>query len=219
MIFLRPAFLSIQLALFSITLPAQAIATDLPKFDPIGIGQWQSEIFSGESQYSIVNEGENQVLEARSNGSASGLFYQKKISISKNTTLNWRWKVSKIWPEAAETSKSGDDYPARVYIVVSDGPFFWQKRTLVYAWSNNQPVNTTWLNAYTDRAYMWALNSGSAGLGQWVSHSRNVHEDLKIAFGETYTELEAIAIMTDSDNGGESYLSWYDDISLTEKEL
>lgn len=217
MTILRPALLSIQLALISITLSAQATAIDLPKFDPTGITQWQSEVFSGESQYSIVNEGDNQVLEARSNGSASGLFYQKNISISNNTTLNWRWKISKVWPGATETSKSGDDYPARVYIVVSDGPFFWQKRTLVYAWSNNQPVNSTWLNAYTDRAYMWALNSGTSGLGQWIDHSRHIQKDLKNAFGKTYSELEAIAIMTDSDNGGESYLSWYDDISITEE--
>ncbi|MBQ0757097.1 MAG: DUF3047 domain-containing protein [Amphritea sp.] len=214
----RFALFSIQLAFLAISLPTQAKAIDLPKFNPMGISQWQSEIFSGESQYSIINEGNKQVLEARSDGSASGLFYQKKIPISKHTELNWRWKISKVWPDAPETTKAGDDYPARVYIVVSDGPFFWQKRTLVYVWSNNQPVNTTWLNAYTDRAYMWAVNSGSDRLGQWTDHSRNIQNDLKTAFGEIYTELEAIAIMTDSDNGGESYLSWYDNLSLTEQE-
>ncbi|BBB25991.1 DUF3047 domain-containing protein [Amphritea japonica] len=213
---LHLATFSILLTFLTTTLPAQAVATDIPKFDPSGINQWQSESFSGNSQYAIITEGDNEILEARSDGSASGLFFKKKIPINDNTTLNWRWKISKVWPTATETTKAGDDFPARVYIVVSDGPFFWQKRTLVYVWSNNQPVNTTWLNAYTDRAYMWALDSGTTDLGQWVDHNRNIQNDLKAAFGEIYTELEAIAIMTDSDNGGQSYLSWYDDIQLFE---
>lgn len=205
---------AILLSLLTTTLPAQAVAINIPKFDLSGINQWQKESFAGNSQYAIITEDDNEILEARSDGSASGLFYKKKIPINNNTTLNWRWKISKIWPAATETTKAGDDFPARVYIVVSDGPFFWQKRTLVYVWSNNQPVNTTWLNAYTDKAYMWALDSGTTSLGQWITHSRNVQHDLKTAFGKNYTELEAIAIMTDSDNGGKSYLSWYDDIQL-----
>lgn len=212
----RLTILSVLLAFLTSSLPAQAVAINIPKFDISGINQWQKESFAGNSRYAIITEGDNEILEARSDGSASGLFYKKKIPITNNTTLNWRWKISKTWPAATETTKAGDDFPARVYIVVSDGPFFWQKRTLVYVWSNNQPVNTTWLNAYTDRAYMWALNSGNKDIGQWIGHSRNIQKDLKAAFGKIYTEFEAIAIMTDSDNGGESYLSWYDDIQLFE---
>ncbi|WP_299201519.1 DUF3047 domain-containing protein [uncultured Amphritea sp.] len=178
--------------------------------------QWENESFVGETRYTLISEGENLLLEARSDSSASGLYYKKTITINSKTNLSWRWKISKTWPSATETTKAGDDFPVRIYIIVSDGPFFWQKRTLVYVWSNNQPIDSRWPNPFTDKAQMWAVDSGNDLAGQWTKHMRNLQNDLKTAFGKTYTEIEAIAIMTDSDNGGTNFLSWYDDIELTE---
>ena len=186
----------------------------VPGFSHGTINHWQQEIFSGKTRYSIVSHGQNQVLEAISQGTASGLYFQNKQAISSTSTLNWRWKVSSIAPAIDERSKQGDDYPARIYIVVSNGPFFWQKRTLVYVWSNNQPVGTRWDNAYTEKARMWALNSGNQGINQWQSHSRNLQQDLLTAFGKTYNQIDAIAVMTDSDNSGNRFHSWYDDVIL-----
>ncbi|SEQ67085.1 Protein of unknown function [Amphritea atlantica] len=217
---------NIYSAVYAITLisalalpTALASPAQLPQFDSRSMSQWQKESFAGETHYSLVTETDNQILEARSDSSASGLYYKKDISIDSTTYLNWRWKISKTLPTAAETTKAGDDFPVRVYIVVSDGPFFWQKRTLVYVWSNNQPVDSRWLNPFTDRATMWALNSGSNQTGQWVQHSRNLQQDLNTAFNKTYTQIQAVAIMTDSDNSGTRFLSWYDDLSLSDAPL
>lgn len=207
---------TLLLALLLGIAPARASSEQLPGFDPQGIAQWENENFAGETHYTLITEGDNQLLEARSDHSASGLYYKKTIPISHDTRLSWRWKVSKVWPAAAETTKAGDDFPARVYIIVSDGPFFWQKRTLVYVWSNNQPVNARWLNPFTHRAVMWAVDSGNSLTGQWTQHTRNLQDDLKTVFNKTYREIVAVAIMTDSDNGGASFLSWYDDIRLSE---
>jgi hypothetical protein len=195
-------------------IPSQASASLIPNFDQQGIKQWETENFVDKTQYRLIKETNNQILEARSDSAASGLFYKKTLPITANTQLSWRWKISAIWPDAVETSKAGDDFPVRVYIVVSDGPFFWQKRTLVYVWSNNKPVNSRWDNPFTNRAHMWAIDSGADLIGQWTEHSRTIQADLQTAFNKTYTEIDAIAIMTDSDNGGASFLSWYDDIQL-----
>jgi len=204
--------------LFLLAPAAHASPPPIPGFDSQGILQWENESFAGNTRYTLISEGDNQLLEARSDNSASGLYYKKTISIDSNTRLSWRWKISNTWPSAIETTKAGDDFPVRIYIIVSDGPFFWQKRTLVYVWSNNQPIGTRWPNPFTDRARMWAVDSGNDHIQQWVKHTRNLQTDLKSAFGKTYTEIEAIAIMTDSDNGGTHFLSWYDDIALTEAE-
>ncbi|RTE66445.1 DUF3047 domain-containing protein [Amphritea opalescens] len=193
---------------------SRASTSLIPDVDQQGIKQWESENFVDETQYRIINEANNEILEARAVGSASGLFYKKKLPINADTRLGWRWKVSTIWPGAIETSKAGDDFPVRIYIVVSDGPFFWQKRTLVYVWSNNTAIDTRWDNPFTSRAKMWAVDSGIDLIGQWTQHNRTIQADLKTAFGTTYSEIEAVAIMTDSDNGGASFLSWYDDIQL-----
>ena len=201
--------------LLAVASPATAgLNPAIPGFSTGTIDRWQQEKFSGTTQYRVVTQEQNQILEAISEGTASGLYFQNKLAIRNSTTLSWRWKVSSIAPALNERSKQGDDYPARIYIVVSDGPFFWQTRTLVYVWSNNQPVDSRWDNAYTGKARMWALNSGNEGINEWQSHSRNIQKDLISAFGKTYNKIDAIAVMTDSDNSGTRFHSWYDDIIL-----
>ena len=197
-------------ALASTNLSANAI----PGFNQKSLHLWQTEEFQGKTSYKLILENQSQILEAKSNNSASGLFFKKKLKLKPDSMLSWRWKVSGISPQLNETTKTGDDFPARVYIVVSEGPFFWQKRTLVYVWSNNQPVGNRWNNPFTDRAVMWAVNSGPEKTNTWQSHQRLLHKDLFTAFGKKYNEIEAIAVMTDSDNSGSQFLSWYGDISL-----
>jgi hypothetical protein len=45
-----------------------------------------------------------------------------------------------------------------------------------------------------------------------VSEERNVYEDYKKAFGEEPSMISGVAIMTDTDNTGESATAYYGDI-------
>jgi hypothetical protein len=45
-----------------------------------------------------------------------------------------------------------------------------------------------------------ALNSGAGKAGAWERHKRNVREDLRRAFGDDITEIDAVALMSDSDD-------------------
>jgi len=51
-----------------------------------------------------------------------------------------------------------------------------------------------------------------ARLNQWLNEERNVYEDYKKAFGEESPMISGIAIMTDTDNTGESATAYYGDI-------
>jgi len=51
-----------------------------------------------------------------------------------------------------------------------------------------------------------------ARLNQWGNEERNVYEDYKKAFGEEPPMISGIAIMTDTDNTGESATAYYGDI-------
>jgi hypothetical protein len=64
---------------------------------------------------------------------------------------------------------------------------------------------------------MLAVDSGDAGAGAWVSHKRNVREDLRAAFGEDVTRIDGVALMTDGDNGGRRARAWYGDIYFSEQ--
>ena len=62
---------------------------------------------------------------------------------------------------------------------------------------------------------MIVVESGAGKLNQWVSEERNVHEDYVKAFGEEPPLISGVAIMTDTDNTGESATAYYGDIQFT----
>jgi Protein of unknown function (DUF3047) len=64
---------------------------------------------------------------------------------------------------------------------------------------------------------MAAVDSGGVNAGKWMSHRRNVREELKAAFAEDFTEAHAVAVMTDGDNSGQEARAWYGDIYFSDK--
>jgi hypothetical protein len=67
-------------------------------------------------------------------------------------------------------------------------------------------------NPYRARVMMFVVESGEVKLNQWVSEERNIHEDYKKAFNQEPTMISGVAIMTDTDNTGESATAYYGDI-------
>ena len=51
--------------------------------------------------------------------------------------------------------------------------------------------------------------------GEWVTEKRNVREDMEKYFGKDITSIDAIAIMTDTDNTGREAHASYGDIFFT----
>ena len=70
-------------------------------------------------------------------------------------------------------------------------------------------------NPYTDKTMMVAVNSGNEQAGKWVTVERDIVADYRKAFGEAPPPLVGIAIMSDSDNTGETATAWYGDIRLS----
>ena len=70
-------------------------------------------------------------------------------------------------------------------------------------------------NSYTDKVMMFVVESGAGKLQQWVAERRNVYEDYKKAFGDEPAMISGVAIMTDTDNTGESAIAWYGDITFS----
>jgi hypothetical protein len=59
---------------------------------------------------------------------------------------------------------------------------------------------------------MFVVETGPSKLNQWVNEERNIFEDYKKAFGQEPSMISGIAIMTDTDNTGESATAYYGDI-------
>jgi len=176
---------------------------------------WEEKTFKNKTHYELVKADLGMVLKADSKASASGMFREMKVDLVKTPCLNWSWKVDGILDGLDETTKKGDDYPARVYVVFSGGAFFWNTRALNYVWSNGRQIGSAWPNAFTNKSINIALQSGSGKVGQWTQQSRNIRDDYKRFVGEDIKQADAIAIMTDTDNSGGAATAFYGDVRFS----
>jgi hypothetical protein len=192
-----------------------------------GISSWEQKIFSGESIYSVMQYQGRKALKATSEDSASGLILKKKIDLVKTPLLNWSWLAKNKLPSLDEQSKSGDDYVARVYVVIDGGLFVWTTKSLSYVWSSNQRKGQVWDNAFAgSNVKMIAIRGKESNIGQWYDEKRNVFEDLIKYFDDrgseqanlkAYRYIDVIAIMTDTDNSGSKAEAYYGDIRFSDK--
>lgn len=174
---------------------------------------WQSKKFKGQTNYHVVELDGIRVLKADSADSASGLFKEQRIDLHKTPVMNWRWRIENRLGHLDEQIKSGDDYAARVYVVVSGGLTFWRTRAINYIWASTSPTGKIWPNAFAgDHAIMIALRSSNDPTGIWQTEKRNILADLKQQFGEDMRYIDAVAIMTDTDNAHGKATAYYGDI-------
>jgi hypothetical protein len=219
---------------------AQAQAPTAPPFSNMAPGGdihgWQvlkPAPKAPDTRYALVPEDGKTVLRADAQGSMSGLSHAVRVNIREYPLLRWRWKIDAPVDNADMTSKAGDDYAARIYVIF-DYPaeklplgtrlklrlaesFYQQKiptAALNYVWDNRYPVGRIQPNAYTDRARMIVVNSGAAKAGEWVTHTRDLVADFRDAFGEDPPDVVAVALATDTDNTGGSATAWYGDIQF-----
>ena len=189
-----------------------ATRVDVGRFSADDRAGWKEKSFLGNTRYELQTSDGQRALCAQSSAAASGLFHEMRIDVRKTPLINWSWKVERGLHDKDERSKPGDDYPARIYVVFSGGIAFWKTRAINYVWSSAQPVGAMWPNAFTGNAQMVAVESGPQRLGQWVSEQRDVLADYRALFGAEADDVDAVAIMTDTDNAGGSAAACYGDI-------
>jgi len=182
------------------------------------LNNWNTKEFSGTTNYQLTQLNDKQVLKAESQSSASGLFKEQKINLQKTPVLNWQWRIESQLGKINEQSKEGDDYSARIYVLVDGGWAFWKTKAINYVWSSNTPKGTVWPNAFVgNSAMMIAVRSSKDKTHTWYHEKRNVRKDLQEQFGADFQYIDAIAIMTDTDNAKGSTTAYYGDIYFSEK--
>lgn len=185
------------------------------------------------THYDVVSDHGAAVLRARAEGSASVLAYPTTFDIRAAPVVGWRWKVGDLIPDADNRFGGRDDSPARVIFAfdgnksrlpLTDRAVFLLARaaghdlpyaTLMYVWSNDQPVGALLPNPHTRRVQMVVAASGAKGVGAWQSIRRNLLDDFRRAFGEEPGRMIAVGVMTDTDNTGAFAEAWYGDIGFS----
>lgn len=193
---------------------AQAEDASVVHFKTDNMAGWESKEFKGKTDYRLVRESGNVVIQAYSKGTASGLVKKVKLDPHLFRYLSWSWKIGGTMAKGDEKKKAGDDYAARVYVVFP-GRFFWQTRTINYVWANHLPKEESISNPFSSHTKMVAVESGPAKAGQWVTEHRDILADYRRLFGNEPGELGTVAIMTDTDNTGSEAIAWYGEITLS----
>jgi hypothetical protein len=195
---------------------------------------WEPLVFKKIDQhtrYELVSDEGTVVVRAVSAAAASGLIRKIQIDPMLYPIVEWRWKVSNILQKGDVTKKEGDDYPARIYITFVYDPsklsfgnrvkykaaklFYGEyppTGAINYIWGSNAEIDRIVPNPYTDRVMMIAVESGAEKINQWGTQRRNLLEDYRNAFQTDPPLVSGVAIMTDTDNTGESATAYYGDI-------
>ena len=183
--------------------------------------------------YTVETQGDHHYLKAESRASASALVYKKEFSVYDYPRIRWRWKVDNVYRNWDGRTKQGDDYPIRVYILFkydADRTGFLDKvkynaaklvygeypphSTLNYVWASKRDPESVITSPYTGRAELILLEKGEENVGKWVVEEVDVIEDYQEAFGVKPPATASLAIMNDSDNTGESAVSYLELIEV-----
>ena len=175
---------------------------------------WKEKSFAGNTDYELVDEKGTQVLRGYTKGNASILYKKESIDLTKTPVINWSWKVDKIYQGIDERSRSGDDFPARLYVVVKMGLLPWDTLAINYVWSSTEPVGESWPNPFTKKAQMISVQSGDSNVGEWVTQRRHIAEDFQNAFGVDTKKITGYAVMVDGDNANKEATAWFGNISF-----
>ena len=205
-----PAFLALSL----VALPAHAGPLVLEWPSSGERGGWKIEAFEGETRYRVVELDGRRVVEADSAATASSLYREQEIDLTETPLLEWSWRIEKPLAVDDERIKEGDDFAARIYVVAPGEDWFDMPRAVNYVWANRADVGESWPNPFASEVMMVAVQSGDGEAGTWQTYRRNVRADFRRLFGMEVEALQGIAIMTDSDNSGQSARAWYGEIAF-----
>ena len=186
--------------------------------------------------YEFVEDQGAIVLHASADGAASLLGYKTGFELDAAPMISWRWKISRLIASADNAVASKEDSPVRVVLEfdgdrsklsfsdrsqIATGKLLSGRElayaTLMYIWSNKEPVGKIIAGPRTGRIQMVVASSGASGVGAWQTISRNAVDDYKKAFNEEPGKLTGVAVLTDTDNTGESVEAWYGDIVFRAK--
>ena len=207
---------------------ARAGATIPAGWSPIKINEQKKP-----TVYDLVDDQGTVVLHAVADGAASLVGHRVAFDLKAAPVLSWRWKIARLIATADNTVAGKEDSPARIVLefdgdksklsladksTLATGKLLSGRElpyaTLMYIWSNTEPVGKVIRNPRTPRVQMVVASTGAAGVGTWQTLSRNAVEDFRRAFGEDPGRLTGVAVLTDTDNTGEKAEAWYGDVQF-----
>ena len=164
------------------------------------------------TSYTVGSNENGNYLKAVADNAASGLGKEIKIDLNKTPFINITWKIEKDLRGIKENTKKGHDYAARVFAIKKTGATPLSNRAINYVFSSNSEVGENRPSPYTKKSIDNVLASTKKNLNEWVTVKSNVKEDFKKFHNLDVSELDGIAIMSDTDNSNLEAITYYQNI-------
>lgn len=184
------------------------------------------------NQVRVEETASGTVLVLQSDNSASGV--GQPLNGSADALLSWYWKVAAPMNGPDPTTREGDDYAARVYVLFGprDGTTGrlrqWRQRllgwmsgvpvpetTLCYVWAGEQAVPDHYPSPYSEDVQILVVERGAATSADgWAYARRNLLLDHTRAFNRPPGPVIGLILAADSDNGGSRATARFRDVEL-----
>ena len=176
---------------------------------------WEAKDKRGREIYKVRMESNCYFVEANARSEAIPIAKKFKYDLKKYPILSWKWRVLKLPDGADERYKERADSAAAIYVIFKKR--FARRKFLKYVWSSSLPVGTSTESPYgsiVSKTKIIVLENRNSPLDKWISEEVNVYEDYKRTFGGEPRKVEAIGIMSDSDNTKSQATAHYTDIMI-----
>ena len=167
--------------------------------------------------YTIGTNDKGNYLKSVADNAASGLGKEIKIDLNKTPFINITWKIEKDLSGIKENTKKGHDFACRVFAVKKTGATPLSNRAVNYVFSSNNEEGLNWPSPYTKKSIDFVLSTTKQHLNEWVTVKSIVKKDFKKYHDLDLSQLNRIAIMTDTDNSKKTAICYYQNIYFSSK--
>lgn len=175
-------------------LPARLPAEGVPE-------GWAVWTFAGAPSVELRRDEGRVALRLRSDRASFALYRDVVVDLDVRPVLAWSWKVVQMPRDADVRDPASDDQAAQLYVIFPRWPSPRTSSDVIgYVWDSRAPVGTTLPHPRAPNVRIVVVDSGSARLGQWVRHERNVAEDFQLLFGRRPPRVGQVALMIDSND-------------------
>ncbi len=171
----------------------------------------------GETSWSLGSNEKGNFIRSEAEGVGSFLAKETFVDLNKTPFLNITWKVEKNLPGIVENSKKGHDYAARVLVAKKTGSTALSNRAMNYVFSSNNNINDNWQSPFTKKSVDYILSTTKQNFSEWVTVKVNVKQHFKKFHNLEIDKIDAIALMTDTDNTGLKAIAYFQNIYFSKE--
>jgi hypothetical protein len=151
-------------------------------------------------------------LEANAVKSAVAVAKKFAYDLNEYPYLKWQWRVVKLPQGGDERFKETGDSAAAIYVIFEG---FIRPDTIKYVWSASLPLGTTTQSPYNSKTKIVVLQNQDSPLDKWITETVDVYADYKRLFEREPNQVQAIGLMSDSDNTGSVAIAHYKEIAVS----